>query len=334
MATTPFMKTDILQQLSQDLCTNINAGHWIIHTQGRSPLRKDRFITIPMEGTPTSCCYIDSGNAPIWETPSQMAQLLRIAAVFFNHTKRTDFKQHTFCALAHSIDDSISIKSYGYPMEGLKFSPHDPNLCQGTKPATMAACLEVCRILAEIDIGMDTIPKLPEHGTLIIEGDLSRRHPIISTKMTHLYSTCQEKKISLIGVSKTTTAGTDTGISATYALHHLQPPGMWAYPLDSNDGMHRLFAKLHPASRHAFLISSPTALHDSTLSCLAKASTDPSFLGYPYGLIVADQLARVSTTEQETWRLILTTKAMARDPTLLTALSGSDAHDILDKMQY
>lgn len=328
------MKQHILDQLSQDLCTSLNPGDWLIHTQGKTPLRKDRFIPFPWGETPGSLCFIDGGNAPIWETPSQSAHIVRVAAVFFNHTKRIESKQHTFCALARNSADSITIKSYGTSLDELRFSIKDPDLCQGSKPATLAVCLELCRNIAEIGFSMENIPKLPEHGILIIEGDLSPSHPLISKKMSHLLSISQEKNVRIVGISKTTTAGTDTGISATYALHHLQPPGMWAYPLDSKDGIYRLFAKLHPASRHAFLISSPTPLHDSNLSCLSKASTDPSFLGYPYGLIVADQLARISATEQETWRLMLTTKAMARDPTLLHALSGSDAHDILDRMQY
>lgn len=65
---------------------------------------------------------------------------------------------------------------------------------------------------------------------------------------------------------------------------------------------------------------------------LVPWSQDPVFLGYPYPLILADQLARVSNDERSALRIRLKATAGERWEKLSQGIQ--DAHDILDNIQY
>ena len=59
-------------------------------------------------------------------------------------------------------------------------------------------------------------------------------------------------------------------------------------------------------------------------------SQDALFLGYPYGLIVADKFARVSHEEKKSLKMNFLLKADNRE--IAEYLSTTDAHDILDNL--
>ena len=336
------MNSKMYETLATDLSIKPEAGKILFHTQGETPLCKERFFKIHglnelinFESiAPQLICFIDGGNAPILETPSQSCHLCRTCAVTFSQGARTKTTQETFCVLSQLTKDHITLKGYGKELFIAALSIQDPHLCQGKKPASAQTAIELCRIICELDLAACEAKKIGPGGIIIIEGDLSFFHPFAREAFERLKTAISASSSSLVAISKTTTSRTETGTSAPQALQALGPPGIWGYLLESTDGMHRIFSKLHPSSRHIFMLSSPHPFSDILLSRITQASTDLAFPGYPYGLIVADQLARVSASEQEAASLILTTKARKQDPSLSQALAGSDAHAILDSMQY
>ena len=67
-------------------------------------------------------------------------------------------------------------------------------------------------------------------------------------------------------------------------------------------------------------------------STIMRNSNDLSFIGYPYGLIDADNMARVSYDESDEYRGIITsvlTKSGASKE-FLRHIQAKDAHDILN----
>ena len=334
------MKSTILDDVASDLAKPADVGTRIFHATSTTPLCKERFIPIQSEiplyseENSQDILFADSGNAPIWETPSQTAHLCRVCALSYTGPTRRALRRQSFCILSTLYPNQIVLKSYGFDIGLLPISRTDPELRHGNHLVSALACIELGRLQAELWVAREEALRLEPGAMLIVEGDFSKVHPFIFSSLESVIKTCAERGITLLGISKTNTCHTDTGCSAGYALHLQGQPGMWAYALNSTDGMHRVFAKLHPGARHIFLVSSPTPLKDGTLARIAKASTDPAFLGYPYGLIAADQLARVSATEQQAAQAILSTKAFAKNPTLPLSLRGSDAHMILDRMGY
>ncbi|MEW6617726.1 MAG: hypothetical protein AB1333_04930, partial [Patescibacteria group bacterium] len=137
---------------------------------------------------------------------------------------------------------------------------------------------------------------------------------------------------NIIGVNKTTALLCNNGESIITALESFNKKGMWCYyPLFSTHEHAVLgFVRLHALSKHVFRIEVPIAKKENIkeyASILASISCDGAFIGYPYGLIVADQLARVSNREKETLQTIFFNQAGKEFSTAL------NAHDILDRMQ-
>ena len=71
----------------------------------------------------------------------------------------------------------------------------------------------------------------------------------------------------------------------------------------------------------------------TALETLRAWSADAAFIGYPYPLILADQLARVTDQEREMWRMMLAADAASAER-LRTELRASDAHDVLEHILY
>ena len=71
---------------------------------------------------------------------------------------------------------------------------------------------------------------------------------------------------------------------------------------------------------------------DAVFSFLAANSTDPVFLGYPYGLVESDRFARVSNRERECIRTMFMAKAGNRWGFIEKGSRSVDAHSVLDSI--
>lgn len=95
----------------------------------------------------------------------------------------------------------------------------------------------------------------------------------------------------------------------------------------------RLFFARFSEQGRVFRVENKSSLSDEeAFSSLVPWSQDPVFIGYPYPLILADQLARVSNEERSALRIRLKATAGKRWEELSQGIQ--DAHDILDKIQY
>ncbi|MFW9771278.1 MAG: hypothetical protein ACFFEO_03800, partial [Candidatus Thorarchaeota archaeon] len=71
------------------------------------------------------------------------------------------------------------------------------------------------------------------------------------------------------------------------------------------------------------------------ISNIANNANDPAFLGYPYGFIKVDQLARISKREVESEKIQLLVE-FDKDifnKHIVSRLRSIDAHDILNKIR-
>ena len=163
-------------------------------------------------------------------------------------------------------------------------------------------------------------------GILVRDGDLEARGDAMDAVMYTLRTTAQRNNVVVLGLSKTSTLCTDSGNSALSALRSIAPSGSWVYHAGSNVA----FVKLHPGSNYIFRCDMFT--HDrlslpSALSALAANSSDPAFLGYPYGLIDADKFAQVPQDEIAQLRARF---AVQSKEAFSTVESAINAHDLLN----
>ena len=85
-------------------------------------------------------------------------------------------------------------------------------------------------------------------------------------------------------------------------------------------------------SYHSFRVDVGTGSGKALASQLVSISTDPTFIGYPFGLIQADAFARISNHEAELTATRLKVLAGKDWQKIEPFLQANNAHDILDSI--
>ncbi len=220
-----------------------------------------------------------------------------------------------FLALARNAGNKIIVKRYD---SGEEIELKEESL--------KAACERVRRI-AEIEIA-----EKAQEDIVVLDGTLETRHGLEQEKIDEL---CRKKVVA--SVAKTCSLLTDTGLPVTTALNR---EGTWAYhPIALNHNqLHKAdiaFAKLHAASKHVLRVEIARACAgklEEVLCCLAHESRDVSFPGYPYGLIKADKIARVSEQESALLKTQLQVRAGKNWANIQEQINSLNAHSLLDSL--
>ncbi|NTV22969.1 MAG: hypothetical protein HGA85_01155 [Nanoarchaeota archaeon] len=222
-------------------------------------------------------------------------------------TKKVEFyslfypEKDLFCVEYFFVGEKIDLKEY-------RFSQRHKMLF--AMKSSISLLGDVIRRLAELKIASLSA------GIVVIDGSLECKLP-------------EEEEImpkNIFGLSKTTELLTGNGKSVGIALSGSTDKKTWYYRFGNV-----CFIKLHERSSHIFRldISDENSLND-LLSSLQQNAKDPVFLGYPYGLIQTDKMARVAKREQSSLRFELLCRVGEKN--LKPFLASMDAHDILDSI--
>jgi hypothetical protein len=192
----------------------------------------------------------------------------------------------------------------------LTISPQDKLIRDGKSNAPLVKVTNIARRFCEIKMAALFQEK---SDIVVMDGSLDCKYPN------------EEELLGLLGekvcsVSKSSTVFTRSGNSPTRLLGKLAMFDKWFYKLNDKD----CFVKLNKKSKHIFRFQGDA----SFIVDLMKLSNDPIFVGYPYGLIEVDRLARVTNREKENKKLYL----LSKNRDLEISLSSSNAHEILDNV--
>lgn len=323
------------------------------------PLIKNYFYTLPISSplspSTTSCCniaYVDGGQADIISTPEQCISLIRTLLVIFNGNQKKLIKKFEFfCSVQTSPENEISYVMHCSPNEllsnslnNLVFNSWDKSLMEGFNRVRITKIPELIRKLAEIKTLEFALKHLSAHDILVWDGSLEVEHAVFETPFQILLQQARSQSVSLIGLSKTCTLLTQQGRSVIDVLRNLAPEGKWYYsPYSASQKSDKfdtkaylVFAKLHSLADHIFRVEITPPITPEIILQLSEQSKDPVFLGYPYGLILCDQLARVSNHEKELLSVKLrTTLHMGHSAAQFEkSFASTNAHSILDSIQY
>lgn len=338
------MNKILAQQILQDIKTTSlhRLQHTTIFLQPLSaaymplPFSENYFISLAPTQTNRLLLFIDGGNTEILKTPDFSLQFLRFAAVGLQGQQRIFQRiREGYLLVRTQIMDGkqyFLTQCYGdiAGSDSLALAYDDP-LLQGKND--IAQIGNIFRALHEIHFAKEI---LQEHAVLVFDRALLPENSYEEAAFASLYAHAAEKNGIIVGLNKTTSLLCNTGESVVSVLSHFQKEGSWLYypVFSSSDAKHKAtisFVKLHPQSRHIFRFEVHDEQKDdikNIASWLAALSCDSVFLGYPYGLIVADQLARVSNREKEMLRMLFF--SFAGENFATTAL---DAHEILDRIK-
>ncbi|MBI5001797.1 hypothetical protein HZC31_00260 [Candidatus Woesearchaeota archaeon] len=285
--------------------------------------------------------FVDGGNAEILQTPDYCLQFLRFACVGFQNGKRVFQKKREGYVLAASLHQEneivVTLKGYGdlADVSFPSFSLDDPLLGDLSLRTKLNRAIEVFRALHEIQFASELSSSIFSSDSLLVfDRALLPENSHEQRAFASLYEAASEKSIIVSGLNKTTALLCNTGESVVSHLASFDKRGSWLYSpvFSTHDLKHNAvlsFVRLHARSQHIFRLEVCASFADKLFdvaSLLASQSIDGVFLGYPYGLLVADQLARVSNREKEA----LQTLFFAHTGEERFSVAALNAHGILD----
>ena len=280
---------------------------------------KNNFKSIINSGK-GSISFVDGGNAEILKSPNFSLQLCRAAYVSFENNKRVRQERKEFFVLINTINNKFVVKTFGEDIN-LEFDLDDEHFKSGKSRGAASSVVSAVRRFAELKLASSL-----NSDVIVLDGSLQQSYTFEDKFMRNL-------KSNIVGFCKTSSLLTKSG-NSVIALMNLNK-GKFAYhPVaELNDDSYDAkicFARLHEKSNYVFKIDFKDEINDNVLALLSENSNDPVFLGYPYGLVLADKLARVSNEEAEYMKTKFISKIKNED--LLRYLNALNAHDILDRI--
>ena len=254
--------------------------------------------------------FIDGGQAEILSAANFAVSFIRVAAL--STTKQTIVKEFYLVTTASYENDIFyESKIFGDVLideTDLTISSNENSIKTGTERAPLTKVANMARRFAEL--------ALARHVTtdfVVLDGTLEKTFYNEEKYLTQLPS-------NVCALAKSSSLFTTSGNSPTILLNKLGPDGCWRYVVDNRTH----FVKLHPNAKHVFRFEGDTEI----LHSLIHNSHDALFLGYPYGLLAVDKIARVSNNEKSSLKMKLLLNA--ENNTLTQYLHTKNAHDILD----
>ena len=194
-----------------------------------------------------------------------------------------------------------------------------------SRPATehnRSRMMSVPRAFAEWKMASAVVRReLGEGDVIVLDGTLQTGYGGEARLAAELYEQARRRGVTVCALAKTTTMMGPGGVPILYAAqeaartagHHT-----WYMPLarrasGGNSGF-MLAVRLHRHSRFTYRLEVLRDQYDrmvengwleKVIGSIAASSGDPSFPGYPYGLVSADRHARVRGAEAEVHRRML-----------------------------
>jgi hypothetical protein len=277
---------------------------------GEHEFRLDEIEFLAIEKTAIpAATFIDGGSAVIFSTPARCIGIIKVCAVRTEGLQRKEILTHQYLV-------SITANGKDFFVQSEALGPSDERVAQRLNAAltelpdntTPELLLDPLRAMAE--------RALAPEGIVIHDGSFRTTNPLLQ-RLAPGENTCALSKTSGIMTSKQRPIG--------MALLTRAPKGAWAAKLTQN-----IFCvRLNDRAAHTFILEGC----NEALPLLAAWSADMTFPGYPYPLVLADQMARVTNNERDAWRIVLSSDENAMK-ILADELKATDAHAMLEHILY
>ncbi len=297
---------------------NFSEEDTIIFNNQHYPINKLNFQPINNSNEKTMA-FIDGGQAEIISTGTFCLSFIRIFGIVFQGTKKvTDYKNE-FYLFTKAVwkNNDLVYESKLFPLtdslvyeEDLLISSNDATIKVGSERAPISKVTNMARRFAELALAARV-----SADSIVLDGTLEA-----TFKNEEKYLTILSDNVC--GLAKSSSLFTTSGNSPIILLNKIGPQGCWQYFLNQKTK----FVKLHPSAKHVFRYEGNSEI----LSSIISHCTDALFLGYPYGLILVDKLARVSNQEKNS--LVAKFLLNKDNQEIAKYLHASDAHAILDRL--
>ena len=297
--------------------------------------------------------FVDGGNAEIIGSANFSLNLIRVAYVIYSNNKKITAKKLEFFAYIHAVNEKNEIcyktSFYGLKnsnfldkpnfLDEISFSSFDHTLMLGINRAEISSVANAVRRFAELRMAK-IISENNFCDIIVLDGNLQSTITNENDYLNELYESCSKNDVVLSALSKTTSLFTDNGNLLSVVLENISALLTWFYypVVDIKNRNHKaemFFVKFHKSSKHIFrfeIFNIQKAKAEETINAISSNCVDPIFIGYPYGLIEADRIARVSKQEKESLKTMFLIKL--KNKNIEKYLSSVNAHEILDKKNF
>ncbi len=291
--------------------------------------------------------FIDGGNAEIIGSANFSLNLIRACYVVYNNNKRIGIKKFEVLAFIQAVNQSNEIHyrasffrtNNAVELEQVSFSSLDNTLMRGVSRADIRNVADAIRRFAELKLAKQVSDKKIA-DVIVLDGNLQATFTNENSYLSELYDSCTENNTILTAISKTSSLFTENGNLLGVLLDNISNIPAWLYyPIveisNHNHKADMFFVKFHEKSRHVFrfeIFNAQKLNAEETINSLASNCADPIFIGYPYGLVEADKIARVSNQEKESLKTIFLVKI--KNKNILKYFSSVNAHEILDRVSF
>ncbi len=326
------------------------------------PLVREGFHTIESRKSGRKLAFVDGGNQEVIGAPNFSVQLNRIYSMawkgrarerwtlprieYFSSTlscfKNDDIHYET--TVVPSVQDT---EKYLPDAKHLSFSSMERSLMNGNQRADIGRVGSVARRFGEWRLALNALDELSEGDILVMDGTLQSNFKNEVEYVKALSEKARERGVILTGVSKTSTIFTTKGLSLLGAVNTLAEKeglkGNWYFPVAESTAVDHdviiTIAKLNQVADWVFRVEIQREHYnkmgdqvEEIFSLLCENSCDPTFPGYPYGLIDADRFARVSFDEIAYYRSLIVSEIskLGKASRFLPHIHSGDAHDILN----
>lgn len=294
----------------------LNSYHYKINKNNFQPI-----IAAKPEGK--AIAFIDGGQAEILSAGNFCLSLIRVATIVLKDNEKIKYIQREFYVFTTAVyqDNDLYYQAKIFTKQeqlidekDLFISSSHPSIKTGLERAPIGKISTMARRLAELALAK-TIAADNAVNFIVLDGTLEKTFANEEKYLDQLSN-------NVSAIAKTSSLFTIFGNSPIVLLNRLSPPGAWRYPTTEKTS----FIKLNPAAKHIFRFEGD----GEVLPHLMQNSSDALFLGYPYGLTLADKLARVS--EQEKKSLAMQFLLKRENKAISEYLQNTNAHEILDRI--
>jgi len=310
------MLTKISAHLKEKIATFSDEDK-IIFNNNLIEINKTNFQEIKEEQPNKTIAFIDGGQAEIISTGNFCLSFIRVAALISQNNKKIDSIKKEFYLLttAKYQDNDLVYESkmFGDQLikeEDILISSNDNSIKTGTERAPISKVVNMARRFAELSLAA-TI----NSDFIVLDGTLE---PTFKDEEKYL----MKLNNNISALAKSSSLFTISGNSPVILLNKIGLCACWNYFLDDKT----YFVKLNENSKHVFRFEG----NKEVLPFLITNCNDALFLGYPYGLIAVDKLARVSNAEKNSLKMNFLLRRENKE--IVEYLHNSDAHSILDNL--
>lgn len=329
----------------------VTDNQYLVMGDKYSPLiLSDNFNAIEINNSNSKkISFIDGGNSIIFETPNFCLAIIRSANVVYFGDKKISSEMKEFYAFVVSNSNSFNIMTFPkneFNNLELQFSKY-PEL------RSTSDVINLIRRLFELETAKNYSLK-NDFDFILLDGTLECRTDFEINYLSNIKRICS--------ISKTCNLKTNLGKPVISELSNLSKvskslivnnenfekskaiKSWFYYPIiENNNTMHPsniYFVKLSSSDyifrfeiKNDFDTNNQYNHASDIINSLTILSNDPVFMGYPYGLIEADSLARVSEDEKKFIQLKILSK-LESNQLLINSLKSVNAHEILDKIKF